>query len=52
MRSAFLVLMAAAIALGVGAIAIADAPEFSDWSAPVNIEPPINTSFVEGGDVV
>jgi hypothetical protein len=38
--------------LRCGANVIADAPEFSDWSAPVNVEPPTNTSFVEGGDVV
>jgi Tol biopolymer transport system component len=39
--------MAAVTALGVGAISIADAPDFSDWSDPVNLGAAINTNFVE-----
>jgi len=26
---------------------VADAPSFSDWSAPVNLGPPVNTPFIE-----
>lgn len=47
MRRAFIVMTAAVIAWGVGAISIADAPNFSDWSVPVNVGPAINTGSIE-----
>jgi len=43
----FLVSMAVVLALGFGAIGIVNAQEFSDWSAPANLGPAINTSYGE-----
>jgi hypothetical protein len=42
----YLVLAATLIPLA-SLISAQDPPEFSDWSAPVNLGPPVNTTFAE-----
>src|SRR5262245_37066212 len=46
-----MLLVAGAVALlvGVGAALTAAAPNYSDWSTPVNLGPTINTAAGEGG---
>ena len=43
------------IALGVLALSVPSAlaqPHFSGWSAPVNLGPPVNSTFTEGGPAI
>jgi hypothetical protein len=47
MKRNLLVSMAVVLALGFGAISIVNAQTFSDWSAPANLGPAINTNYVE-----
>jgi hypothetical protein len=47
MNRIFLILITVALALGFGAITVV-AAEFSDWSTPVNLGPPVNSIYADG----
>jgi hypothetical protein len=41
-----------ALLLALGASVLLAAPEFSDWSPPVNLGPTVNTGFIDAGPIL